>query len=56
MIFVVNFLQKKQKKVEKSKLPNGNPLGEEDPFAENDDDVARIAKELEAKYVSFMFC
>lgn len=38
-------LQKKAKML-KTKTSNGNT----DPFADNDDDVARIAKELEAKY------
>lgn len=43
-------LQKKQKKL--AKLPNGNHEG--DPFnADNDGDVERIARELEAKYVSW---
>lgn len=40
-------LQKKQKRI--AKLPNGN---HDDPFAEDDGDVERIARELEAKYVS----
>ncbi len=53
--FFFVYLQKKQKKLEKVKIPNGNPLGEDDPFAENDDDVAKIAKELEAKYVMISF-
>lgn len=38
-------LQKKAKML-KTKTTNGSS----DPFADNDDDVARIAKELEAKY------
>ncbi|CRK89368.1 CLUMA_CG003124, isoform A [Clunio marinus] len=37
--------KKKQKKI--AKLPNGN---HDDPFAEDDDNVERIARELEAKY------
>lgn len=41
-------MQKKKKKI--AKLTNGN---QDDPFAANEDgDVERIAKELEAKYVS----
>lgn len=39
--------QKKQKKI--AKLPNGN---HSDPFGEDDGDVERITRELEAKYVS----
>lgn len=40
--------QKKQKKL--AKLPNGN---HSDPFAgDENDDVERITRELEAKYVS----
>ena len=40
-----------QKKVKKlAKLPNGTH--NDDPLAADDDDVARIAREMEAKYVS----
>ena len=50
-------MQKKQKKL--SKISNGAlpgassappPLAD-DPFGDNDDDVARVAREMEAKYV-----
>lgn len=48
------FLQKKQKIL--SKLPNGNNTAgdkHDDPFANDDhDDIAKITRELEAKYVS----
>lgn len=40
------FSFQKKAKMLKTKTSNGNT----DPFADNDDDVARIAKELEAKY------
>ncbi|XP_064553179.1 yemanuclein [Drosophila montana] len=40
------YLEKKKAKMLKGKTNNGST----DPFADNDDDVARIAKELEAKY------
>ncbi|KAH8420715.1 hypothetical protein KR222_002886 [Zaprionus bogoriensis] len=40
------YLEKKKAKMLKTKATNGSS----DPFADNDDDVARIAKELEAKY------
>lgn len=59
MRFIICTLQKKLKIL--SKLPNGNataakPVSDrpaDDPFAnDEDDDVARITRELEAKYVS----
>ena len=34
-----------------AKLPNG--VHNDDPLAADDDDVARIAREMEAKYVSW---
>jgi len=34
-----------------AKLPNGTH-NNDDPLAADDDDVARIAREMEAKYVS----
>ncbi|XP_026843920.1 yemanuclein [Drosophila persimilis] len=39
-----------KKKAKKLKLKTGNGFSSSDPFADNDDDVQRIAKELEAKY------
>lgn len=51
--FLSTFLQKKQKKI--TKISNGAPQNTsattDDPFGDNDDDVTRIAKEMEAKYV-----
>lgn len=55
-------LKKKQKKI--SKLSNGSqptvaaaplPNNTDDPFGDNDeDDIARIAREMEAKYVRLL--
>lgn len=46
--FISIFIQKKQKKL--SKLTNGN--ANDDPFGGGDeDDVAKLARELEQKYV-----
>lgn len=50
---ILIYVQKKQKKL--AKLPNGiHNNNDDDPFGGGgeDDDVARIAKEMEAKYVS----
>lgn len=48
--FFRNYFQRKNKQnKEQNHVENGL-----DPFGENDDDVRRIALEMEAKYVSFI--
>jgi hypothetical protein len=46
-----NIVQKKLKRL--AKIPNGVAHEKSgDPFGDDEDDIARIAREMEAKYVS----